>query len=472
MRIPSSRALATALHVSRNTVANAYEQLMVEGFLEGRTGAGTYVSPSIPDRTASHLKQLHKQPHEQPQKRSEKQSRRRSVSQTGHPELSERGNRITGIWTAIGRDQYRSNAFRPRLPALEKFPLEVWSRMISRRWRNMPSDMLTYGDPAGYGPLREVLANYLRETRDVACEPHQVIILSGTPQAISLTVTVLLDRGDSVLMEDPGNPRARATLIAADAEVVPVAVDQDGLDLKSGLTKSPGAKMAYVTPAHQYPLGVTMSLARRLELLNWAADKDGWILEDDYGTEFSNAGLPLAALAKFDYAERVIYTGTFNDVVFPALRLGYLVVPSHLVDAFISARILIDRCPPLLGQVVLADFIADGHFERHVKALRPVYEERHRTLLRALKGTFGSLLQPRSEEVGMHLVVDLPADVDDRKMSKLIAEHDVEAPPLSFYSMKRRRRGGFVLGYSSVKEQEIRIGVERMHEAIAHKLRH
>ena len=330
----------------------------------------------------------------------------------------------------------------------------------------MPSDMLTYADPAGYGPLREVLATYLRETRDLACDPHQVIILSATPQAILLVAAVLLDRGDEVFIEDPGNPRARATFMASDAEIIPVPVDDEGMDLKAGRLKAPDARMAYVTPAQQYPLGISMSLNRRLELLQWASDNGSWILEDDYGAEFAAARTSLAALAKFDAIDRVIYAGTFNDILFPALRLGYLVVPEELVDAFISARILIDRCPPLLGQVVLAEFIADGHFERHIKSVRPVYEKRRRTLVGALQRAFGDTMSPRGQDLGMHLVVDLPEGLNDRDVSMMIAEHDVEAPPLSFYAMNDLRRGGLVLGYASVNEQDIQIGVRRMHAAI------
>ena len=425
---------------------------MVEGFLEARTGAGTFVSGSIPDR---HSEKADGKPH--------------LLEMDGvgaGAGLSDRGQRITQLWGAIGRDQYRSNAFRPRLPALDTFPLDEWSRMITRRWRNMPSDMLTYRNPSGYEPLRDVLAEYLRERRGIQCEPGQIIIVSGTPQSISLVATVLLDRGDQVLMEDPGNPRAKATLMAADAEVVPVRLDDEGLDLAYGLRQAPKARLAYVTPAAQYPVGVSMSLARRLELLKWAQTSGGWIIEDDYGTEFATPGVPLAALAAFEAAERVVYTGTFNDVLFPALRLGYLVLPKTLIDSLLSARILIDRCPPLLGQVVLADFIADGKFERYVRELRGLYQRRAQKLRSAINRSFGTSLEPTATTAGTELLVWLPKGFDDREMSRMVAEQDVEAPPLSFYSSGALERSGFVLGFGAVNEQEIEISVRRMRAAL------
>lgn len=451
-RLPSTRALASSLNLSRNTVANAYEQLSLEGYFEGRVGSGTYVTHTLPDPLRRNGKS---------KRSSQKKSVSRSKTVTSS-RISNRGTQITNLWKAIGRGSYRSNAFRPRLPALDAFPLDVWSRLTARRWRNMPSGLLTFGDPAGYRPLREVVASYLHESRGVKCEADQVIIVSGPPQAYALASAVLLDRGDTVWIEDPGYPRARATLMAADANLVPVPLDRDGLNLEVALSKDPSARMAYVTPAHQYPLGMKMSPARRLELLQWATQHHAWILEDDYGTEYRASGLPLAALQSYDEVGCVIYTGSFSSVLFPALRLGYLVVPPDLVDAFISARILIDRCPPLFGQVVLTDFIAENHMDRHTRRMRTLYERRQEALIEAIRTECGDLLEVHPDEAGLHLVAWLPEGANDQALSRKIAEQDIEAPPLSFYAVEPLQRAGFVLGYAAVDEDTIRIGVRRI----------
>jgi len=451
-RLPSSRALAGALGVSRNTIATAYEQLRMEGYFEGRVGSGTYVSRSLPKMRG------------QRRKTNAKQRAKRRFSQ--QQRLSQRGIEITNLWQVIGRDAYQSNAFRPRLPASAEFPLDTWSRLTGRRWRNMPSDLLTYGDPAGYRPLREVIASFLNENRHIDCETDQVIIVSGTPQAFALVAAVLLERGDAVWMEDPGYPRARATFIAADAELIPVPLDREGLDLQAGLAQAPEARLAYVTPSHQYPMGMKMSPARRLQLLDWATQSGAWILEDDYGAEYRAAGLPIAALQNPKDAGCVLFTGSFSSVLFPALRIGYLVVPPDLVDAFMAARILMDQCPPLFGQVVLTDFIGENHLERHIRRMRGLYQQRHEVLIEALHKAFGDFLSVEAEEAGLHLVARLPEGLDDQVLSRLIAEHGIEAPPLSFYAIEALRRGGFVLGYAAIDEETIRISVGRMRNAL------
>ncbi len=451
-RLPSSRELAKALKVSRNTVVVAYEQLTLEGFVKGRTGAGTFVTPSLPtsslkDRTEGF-------------RSDDGQSSRNPGNR-----ISGRGRKIMGLWGAIGRDHYHSNAFRPRLPASDVFPLEVWSRLTSRRWRNMPSDLLTYGDPAGYLPLRQIIASYLKESRDIACDPGQIIIVSGTPQAINLSSAVLLNQGDPVWMEDPGYPRARVTLMLSNAELIPVPIDSEGLDVEAGLALEPYARMVYVTPSHQYPMGNTMSLTRRMRLLEWARSSRAWILEDDYGTEF-RSGLPLAALQNADALQCVIYMGTYSNILFPALRLGFVVVPEDVVDAFLAARVLMERCPPLFGQVVLTDFIGENHFERYIRRLREIHERRYNVLIESLQQSFGDSIEIHSDEAGMQLVALLPKGLDDRMLSKEIANHGVEAPPLSFYTINKKGRHGFVLGYSAVREKDIRICVQRMKTAL------
>lgn len=456
-RLPSSRALAGALSVSRNTVATAYEQLRMEGYFEGRVGSGTYVSRSLPKMRGQ---------------RNEASAKVRSPRRFNQQKrLSQRGIEITNLWQVIGRDAYQSNAFRPRLPASSEFPLDIWSRLTGRRWRNMPSDLLTYGDPAGYRPLREVIASFLNETRHISCETDQVIIVSGTPQAFALVAAVLLERGEAVWIEDPGYPRARATFIAADADLVPVPLDHEGLDLSVGLAKAPDARLAYVTPSHQYPMGMKMSPARRLQLLSWAVQNGAWILEDDYGAEYRTPGLPIAALQADQGPGCVLFTGSFSSVLFPALRIGYLVVPPDLIDAFMAARILMDQCPPLFGQVVLTDFITENHLERHIRRMRGLYQARHEVLVESLEQAFSGFLEVDVKEPGLHLVARLPEGLDDQVLSRHIAEHGIEAPPLSFYAIEQLKRGGFVLGYAAIEEEKVRLGVHRMHQALAPRMK-
>lgn len=449
-RIPSSRQLATALSISRNTVATAYDNLKQEGLLESHTGSGTFVHRSLPfdaDSTGP--------------------ARRRSAPNypRNAKRLSVRGRKISGLRGTMGSNAYRSDAFRPRLPALDVFPSDVWNRLSSRRWRKVPSNIMTNGGPAGYYPLREIIALYLSDTRGVSCDPGQVVIVTGTPQAMALTSTVLLDPNDPVWIEDPGYPRVRATLLSANADLIPIPVDEQGLDIEAAISTGKNARMLYVTPAHQYPMGMSMSLSRRLQISQWATDNGSWIVEDDYGTEF-RSGIPIAALQGFGSDGRVIYIGGFENVLFSSLRLSYIVVPDDLVDAFVSARLLIDRSPSLFNQMVLADFMAESHFDRHLKRLRTSHQERQQVLIESLHRSLGDLDLTATDEPGMQLVIPLPDDVNDEEVSARIMEQDIEAPPLSFYSIEEQRRG-LVLGYAAPDKTLIQIGVNRMAPILA-----
>jgi GntR family transcriptional regulator/MocR family aminotransferase len=292
----------------------------------------------------------------------------------------------------------------------------------------------------------------------VRCEASQVIVVTGAQQAVDLAARILLDPGDTAWVEDPGYQGARGALIAAGIRLAPVPVDAEGLDVRRGARSAPGARLVYVTPSHQYPLGVTMSLNRRLALLEWASASGAWILEDDYDSEYRYAGRPLAALQGLDTAGRVIYAGTFSKVLFPALRLGYLVVPPELVDAFIAARALADRHSPSVTQAALADFIDGGHFARHVRRTRALYAERQAALVHAARRTLGGLLEVAPAEAGMHLMGWLRAGVDDRAAARAALTRAVDVPPLSAYRARPTRpsdRGGLMLGYAAYAPREI-----------------
>jgi len=366
-RLPATRVLAVDLGLSRTTVLTDMAQLLAEGYVEGKTGSGTYVARVLPDApflVASPLA-----------------SDRAAVGEGAPaPEpdrtLSHCGRLLMAAPSAPPRDAGAPRAFRTGVPALDVFPWKAWLRIEARCLRRLSGALRLYDNPAGYRPLRQAIADYLGAARAVRCDPDQVIVVTGSQQALDLVARLLLDPGDAVWVEDPGYGGAKGALAAAGARLVPVPVDAEGLDVAAGMRRHASARLACVTPSHQYPLGVTMSLTRRLALLRWASDAGAWVLEDDYDSEYRYAGRPLAALQGLDTAGRVIYMGTFSKVLLPALRLGYLVAPPDLADAFARAKALTDCGSPVLGQAVVADFLAEGHVGRHIRRMRALYSER------------------------------------------------------------------------------------------------
>lgn len=451
MRLPATRALASALQISRNTVVNAFDQLFAEGYLEGRVGDGTYVTRTLPDEMLRVA-----------QKPSITTTR---PTQSRH--LSKRGEILAATSVTTERQKGRSFAFRPGIPAFDAFPSEIWSRLASRRWRRPPGDLLNYSDAAGYRPLREAIATYLGAARGVRCVPEQVLIVSGSQQGIDLAARVLLDPGDAVWFEEPGYLGARAALTAAEAQLVPVPVDQEGLNVAVGLARCFKAHMVYVTPSHQFPLGVTMSLTRRLALLDWAAHAGAWVLEDDYDSEYRYAGRPLASLQGLDSTGRVIYLGTFSKVLFPSLRMGYLVVPPDLIDPFTAARAITDRQAPVLDQAIVTDFIEEGHFTRHIRRMRTLYAARQALLVELAHRELAGLLTVHPADAGMHLVGWLADGTNDQVISQLAATHGVDAPGLSEYHLEQAQQSGILLGYTAVEEADIRIGVLHLGKALS-----
>jgi GntR family transcriptional regulator/MocR family aminotransferase len=447
-RLPSTRALAEDLGVSRNTITNAFDQLIAEGYLEGRVGSGTYVTDALPDEMLWLLAGRDK---------VERRLSRGSV-------LSRRGKRMAGI--APFFPPVKPIPFRHGLPALDEFPLRLWNQLMGKRLRNLPRELLGYGDTAGYWPLREAIASYLAASRAVRCEPSQVIVVAGSQQAIYLTALVLLDPGDPVWIEDPGYLGARGALLAADARLVPVPVDEQGLSASVGASLNKRARLVYVTPSNQYPSTVTMSLSRRLELMEWAHRAGAWIIEDDYDSEFRYKSRPIAALQGLDKYGRVIYLGTFSKLLAPSLRLGYLVLPPELIDAFSAASALITRHPPSAQQVVLADFISQGHLARHIRRMRTIYMERQAELIEAARRKLAGLLEITPPEAGTHLVGWLPWEIVDRIAVTKAAEQGVEAKAFSTYCIEASGRGGLVLGYGAFTKKEIRAGMQRLATAL------
>lgn len=429
-RVPSTRGLAEQMRVSRNTVLEAFDQLTAEGYVIGRHGSGTYVANALPEqllniRAKQNLEQV------QPTRQS---LSKRGLSIANAPRMPHHATRYGFHW----------------LPNLSEFPRQLWGRMVARHARRIPKELFYYMGCAGHEPLRKAIAAYLGVTRGVRCSWEQVVITTGSQQSLDLTIRLLLDPGDQVWLEDPGYLGARGALLANAAKIIPVPVDHEGLSIREGVKRGKHARLAFVTPSCQFPLTVTMSLSRRLELLNWAHKKQAWILEDDYDSEFRYSSRPIPAIQGLDQHQRVIYTGTFSKIMFPALRLGYVIVPPDLVETFANARWVTDIRSPALEQAALTDFINEGHLQRHVRRLRIAYAERQSQLTTAIRRELNGLLEIQPAHAGMHLVAWLPPGADDQKMSAKAARAGIYAMPLSPFAINRPKRGALLLGFTGV----------------------
>jgi len=470
MRLPSTRTLAGELACSRNTVLGAFEQLMAEGYLECRAGSGTYVSRVLPETLLE----------------------RPAGRRTGEP-LSKAASKAAAEPRDLGsaeRVPFGAGAgglrpFAPGVPDLSLFPFDIWGRLLGRIWRRPDLDLLLPAAPAGHRPLRLAIAAYLRGLRNVACAPEQVFITAGAQPALDLVARAMLRPGDAVWIEEPGYPGLRGPLRAAGARLVPVPLDGEGLSVAAGRRLAADARLAVVAPSHQYPRGTTMSLARRLELLDWASDGDAWLVEDDYDSEFRYAGRPLAALQGLDAdrdganaSARVFYIGTFSKVLFPAIRLGYLVVPPNLVDDFARARQAIDAYPSAIVQPVLAAFMAEGHFAAHVRRMRTVYARRRAALLAAGGRHLAGLLDLVPGQGGLHLI-GLMTDALARRMSDREAEARAVAAGLEPRALSRFYLAppeasyretppphGLLLGFAALADDRIEGTTKRLAEAL------
>ncbi len=441
VQVPSSRSLAVELGVSRNTVLEAYSQLLAEGHFEARTGSGTFVATSLlPELAAA------------------------SAPQPDHADLGEplsaTGAAIVAAYQSVSGDEVR--AFNPGIPALEPELFKTWWRVASRVREHIAPESLNYGDARGLAVLREHIAAYVGPSRGVRCSPDQVVVTTGTQHALALSARLLLQPGDQVLVEDPGYSGAKGALAAAGATLVGMPVTPDGWDVDRALGRASTARLAYVSPSHQYPLGVTMALPARLALLEWARAADAWILEDDYDAEFRHSGRALPSLQGLDRSERVLYIGTFSKALFPSLRLGYAIVPRRLVDAYAKATAVTGRRVPTFEQAVLAEFIASGHFSRHVRRLRQRYERSRRALETALAARFGNSITLFGAPIGMHVVGRYRADASDVELSRRAEAVGVFVPPLSRYYLEHAGMNGLVFGYGHLGHDEILRGVDAL----------
>jgi len=445
-RLPATRDIARDYDLARGTVVTAFDQLKSEGYLETRTGSGTFVAGEIPDRHFTVLRS--------PATRA----RPRNLHNTRR--LSGYGRAVKSFPSGIGD---RIRAFRSDVPALDLFPTTLWAQIAGRRLRKATTGMLRGCDPMGYRPLQEAVADYLTTSRGVACVPGQVAIVSGTQEALDLTARLFLDKRDRVAIENPGYIGATRVFEAAGAIVSHAAVDDQGMVIDDSLD---GARLVYVTPAHQFPLGASMSISRRLALLEWAFQSGAMIFEDDYDSEFRYSGRPMPALQGLDEHGQVIFAGSFSKVMFPSLRLGYMVVPTDLIDRFAAAQSVSKRHAPLLDQAVLADFLVEGHFGRHVRRMRQIYAWRLAVLLESAQLELAGLLEVSRVEAGLQTVAWLRPGLTAESVAVAAARRGVEVTPLNRYARGRMHADGLQIGFAAVDENEIRRGVRELRLAI------
>jgi GntR family transcriptional regulator/MocR family aminotransferase len=445
-QIPSTRALADDLGISRIPALSAYAQLLAEGYIESRSGAGTFVTSSLSEQFLG---------------------TRTAVAGVVSEAPSDSVSRVSRLLPSEPTPWFpAAGAFSVGQIAFDHFPFRVWAGLVTHHARKVRAASLNYSDPMGSPEFREVIAGYLRTARAVHCDASQIMVVSGSQHALDLSARVLLDPGTSVWIEEPGYELLRRSLTLSGCRPVPVPVDSDGLDVGAGIDLCVNARAAFVTPSHQYPLGVTMSAARRLQLLEWAHRSGAWIVEDDYDSEYRYESMPVASMQGLDPGARVIYIGTFSKVLFPALRLGYIVIPPALIPSFLAVRQANDLCPSPLYQAAMADFIGAGHFTRHIRRTRQLYAERRNALTLALRNEFGSEIEIPGADAGMHLVITLPAGMSDREISARGAQEGLWLWPLSSAYIGANARQGFILGFGGTKAEDMRHHVQRLRKAM------
>lgn len=425
-RLASSRDLAQDLDLSRNTVVAALNQLSVEGYLVSRVGSGTYVNDNVPRVGSGNAR-----------------APQHNAPPAPSGRLSARGQALSTTFCAT---QLEVQPFTAGIADFSAFPLTLWQRLQNKHWRMTYPDMLDYNDSGGYAPLRRAIADYLRVFRSVQLDADQVIVTTGTQQSLELCARLLADHGDTVWVEDPAYWGAVKAFMATGLAIQPVPVDEEGIG-PDGAGPAAAPRLIYVTPSHQYPTGAVMSLPRRHQLLSTARTHGAWILEDDYDSEYRFSGPPISSLEGLDTDGRVLYMGTFSKVLYPGIKLGYLIVPKPLVAAFKQAHYDLNRPGQMPLQAALAEFIEMGHFSSALRRARQSYGERRQCLLEALKPVLGTDVYISGAEQGLHLCLRLPVEVDDAALAQRIAQQGLTVRPLSAYCLARHDLKGLVIGY-------------------------
>ena len=451
-RLPASRTLARELSLSRTTVIEAFDRLTAEGLIESRVGAGAFVSAAL-QTERPRAPPAHAAPAAGP----------------APPRLSRTMAQAVSRFGDRARLPSQARAFTTALPAFEAFPMAQWARLAARHWRAPRHEVMGYGEAAGQPALRQAIALHLRANRGIACDAQQIFIVGGAQQAFHLIGSTLLNPGDKVWFENPGAIGARNSLIAAGADLVPVPVDAQGLQVAEGLRLAPQFGLAFVTPSHQQPLGVVMSLQRRFELLQAAAQAGAWIIEDDYDGEFSFGGPPLPTLKSVDATGLVIHVGTFSKSLFPSLRLGYLLAPPALVEPLHAIMSRLVNGVPTHTQAVVADFIGEGHFAAHVRRMRKLYAERHEALCQSAARHLTGVLEVERSSSGLHTVGWLRAGHDEAAVVAEAAARQLTVSAISRYAtapLGPAAPHGLVLGFGGVAPAQIEHGVELLAQVL------
>jgi GntR family transcriptional regulator/MocR family aminotransferase len=442
-RVPTTRSLSAELEISRFPVLAAFRQLLQDGYLVAKVGSGTFVGDPVPDELTKPI-----------------------VGRKLPPRAFPHSFQIPSVERDEPGPDSGSGLFTVGLPALDHFPHHVFSRLLCHHARVCAEHDLAYGDPAGHPPLRRAIADFLRTTRAVDCDPEQVLIVAGSQMALVMCAIALSTSDSNICVEEPGYSGAARAFTTAGANVIHVAVDDEGIDVSAVRRLSDPVRAVYLTPSHQYPLGGRLEMTRRMELLSWAAGRGAWIVEDDYDNEYTYSARPLGAVQGMDTNGRVIYVGTFSKAMFPALRLGYMVVPRLMLSEFLRIRDTIDICPPILNQLALADFIRQGHFARHLRRMRILYRARRDALTAAIDEHAADVLAVGNHNGGMHLVALLPAGVDDLEVVRRAAEHRLFPSALSTCYATTSAPTGLILGYGGSDERALAGGVTILAEII------
>ncbi|MSP50683.1 MAG: PLP-dependent aminotransferase family protein [Alphaproteobacteria bacterium] len=452
-RLPATRAMATSLDVARNTVITAYEQLRVEGYLEGKVGSGTVVARDLPVDYP-----MVGGPRERPSSRvapARRRDRRLTAQAINAVEF-------------IGRTPRRGDgAFEIDTPALDALPLETLRRLLTPKLRTDFRRLLTASDPAGIEPLRRAIAEWAQASRGITCSAEQVVVTAGGQHGIDLVARALLVAGDVASVEDPGDPFVRTLLRGLGADVIGIPVDDEGMAVETLLATGASARLVHITPSNHFPLGGTMPMARRMALLNWAQKTGAIVLEDDCDSEFRYSSRPLAALKALDGADNVVYVGTFSRIILPSLRLGYLILPEDLVAPVVAIRSLTDRHPPPIEQLLIAEFMLNGHFSTHVRRMRKLYADRQQMLVAALRRELDDLFEIRPAGAGMHIIGWLPRGWNDLALARLAASKGLVLRPVSPFYYKRTPRPGVMLGHASVTTGQLRNGIRLLTKTVA-----
>ena len=442
-RMPSTRGLAHQYECARGTIVMAFAHLLDEGYLETRKGSGTFVARALPQDLVS-----------APQARA---IRAKRPSLAG---LSKRGAATVAQVSILPASRSVGKAFRSWEPAIDLFPIGLWARLTARIARRAPRSFYGQGDARGHAPLRKAIAEYVASARGVTCTPDQIVITAGAQQAFDLCARLLLDPNDAVGMEDPGYPGAASAFKTAGARIVDVPVDSEGMRVNRLTAHAARIKAVYTTPSNQFPLGVTMTLSRRLQLLRWALEHGAWIIEDEFDAEYRYFGRPVPALKSLDEGGSVIYIGTFTKMLFTSLRLGFVVLPESLVDAFAAARYVTDRHSPTLEQAVLAEFILEGYFGHHIRHMRQVYAERCQVLVEAAKGSLSGRLDVPMAASGMRTIGWLKTREKDSRVAARARAAGLEVIALSQFARRYTQQGGLLLGFGASPASELRRGVD------------